>query len=54
MDTSKDSQLSRLDDIIMIERMRLLARSSIYGGVGSFAWLLGVADRLEELTKETK
>ncbi len=38
-----------MTDAQMIERMRLLARSSIYGGVGSFAWLLEVAERLEEL-----
>ena len=53
-EVDKDTQLYRLDDAIMIERMRLLARSSIYGGIGSLAFLLEVADRLEELTKETK
>jgi len=39
-----------MTDAEMIERMRLLARASIYGGVGSFAFLLEVADRLEELS----
>lgn len=41
-----------MTDDKMIERIRLLARADIYGGIGSLAFLLEVADRLEELTKE--
>ena len=39
-----------MTDAEMIKKLKLLARADIYGGTGSLAFLLEIAERLEELT----
>ena len=45
-----------MTDAEMIKRMRQVAMASIHSGwaTGDLAWLLKVADRLEELTQTRK